>query len=98
MNLSFIPGQLRLEKAASGEYLVTIANEEIFRSRQERKAISRYNTIRHEMESQFPAHELTPEEKAKALQRLIGEIKYTEVRNSMKVPKKDKIAKTRTFG
>lgn len=98
MNLSFVPGQLRLDTDATGDHVITVAGEEVFRSRQDKKAISRYNEIRKEMEARFPARELTPEEKQKSLEKLVGEIKYTAVRNSMKVPKKDKIPKTRTFG
>lgn len=98
MNLVFLPGQLRLAKDSSGDYVVTIEDQEVFRSRVEKKALMRYNVIRQEMESKFPAHELTPEEKRKFLEALIGDMKYTAVRNSMKVPKKDRIAKTRTFG
>lgn len=98
MNLSFVPGELRLDTDATGEHVITIAGEEVFRSRYDKKAITRYNEIRREMEERFPAHELTPEEKQKSLQRLIGDFKYTAVRNSMKTPKKDKIGKTRTFG
>ncbi|HJP91495.1 MAG TPA: hypothetical protein VJ875_06040 [Pyrinomonadaceae bacterium] len=98
MNLLFLPGQLRLDTSASGDHVITVAGEEVFRSRHEKRAITRYNEIRSEMEGQFPARELTREEKQKILEKLIGEFKYTAVRNSMKIPKKENIPKTRTFG
>lgn len=98
MNLSFIPGQLRLDKQPSGEYVITIEGEEVFRGRQEKKAVARFNAIRAQMEKQFPAHELSKEEKTAALLGSIMDTKLVEVRNSTKVPKKDRIARTRTFG
>jgi hypothetical protein len=98
MNLSFVPGELYLTKTREGEYIITVQGEELFRGRVEKKALVEYNKIRAEMEAKFPAHELTLEQKRKALENLIGEYKFTQVRNSMKIPKKDKLPKTRTFG
>ena len=98
MNLSFIPGQLTLQKVASGEYVIAVANEEVYRCRHERRAIARFNMIRAEMEKEFPAHELSKEEKTAALLGSIMNTKLIEVRNSTKVPKKDRIPRTRTFG
>ena len=40
MNLSFIPGQLQLQRLDSGEYMITIEGEEVFRSQQEKKALA----------------------------------------------------------
>jgi hypothetical protein len=98
MQLNFIPGELKLEKQQDGDYVVTIKSEEVFRSKIEKKALAQYNKIRKDMEAQFPPHELTPEQKRKFLEKLIMDMKYTQVRNESKVPKKDRIAKTRTFG
>jgi hypothetical protein len=98
MELNFIPGELKLEKQRDGDYVVTIKGEEVFRGKVEKKALAEYNRIRKQMEQEFPPHELTPEQKRKALERMIADIKYTQVRNESKKPIKDKIAKTRTFG
>jgi len=98
MNLSFLPGQLRLFKTRDGDYVITVKDEEVFRGRVEKKAITQFNALRAEMEKEFPAHELTKEEKTAALLGSIMDAKLVEVRNSTKVPKKDRIARTRTFG
>lgn len=97
MRLAFLPGELVLEKIGR-DYVVTIQGEEVFKSAIEKKALTEYNRLRKEMEIRFPATEMTPEQKRKALENLIGEIKFTQVRNSMKKPIEKKIAKTRTFG
>jgi hypothetical protein len=98
MKLSFLPGELYLTKESDGTYVVTVQGKEILSTRIEKKALVKFNEIRREMETRFPAHGLTPEQKRAALANLIGEFKFTQVRNSMKKPKQDRIAKTRTFG
>lgn len=98
MKLSFLPGELYLTKERDGSYIVTVQGEEILSTRVEKKAITKFNAIRREMELRFPAHEMTPEQKRAALANLIGEFKFTQVRASMKPPKKEKIKGTRTFG
>jgi hypothetical protein len=98
MKLSFLPGELYLNKEPDGSYVVTVQSEIILSTRLEKKAIAKFNEIRREMELRFPAHEMTPEQKRAALANLIGDFKFTQVRNSMKKPKQDRIAKTRTFG
>lgn len=97
MKLSFLPGGLILVKV-SDEFIVTIEDEEVFRSKQEKKAIKKFNDIRRDMEEKYPATQLTLEQKREALSRLVNDRVYTQVRNSMKRPIKDKIPKTRTFG
>jgi hypothetical protein len=98
MKLSFLPADLHLTKERDGTYLVTQQGQEILRTKLEKKALAKYNYLRKNLESQFPAHELTPEEKAAALTRSIMDYKLIEVRASTKPPKKDKISGTRTFG
>jgi ABC-type branched-subunit amino acid transport system ATPase component len=63
MKLSFLPGELYLSKEQDGSYVVTVQGEEVLRTTVEKRALARFNTLRREMESQFPAHELTHEQK-----------------------------------
>ena len=64
MKLSFLPGELYLTRTEDGSYLVTIAGQEVLRTTSARTATTKYNSLRQEMETRFPARELTPEEKA----------------------------------
>ncbi len=98
MKLSFLPGDLHLNQERDGTYLVTMQGEELLRTRIEKKALVRFNAERKELETQFPARELTPEEKRAALQKYLLDYKAAEVRASTKPPKKEKIKGTRTFG
>lgn len=98
MKLSFLPGNLHLNQERDGTYVVTVQAREVLRTRVEKKALVKFNALRKDLESQFPAHELTPEEKAAALSRSVMDYKLVQVRASTKPPKKDKIRGTRTFG
>jgi hypothetical protein len=98
MKLSFLPGNLHLDQERDGTYVVTVQAQEVLRTRVEKKALVKFNALRKDLESQFPAHELTPEEKAAALSRSVMDYKLVQVRASTKPPKKDKIRGTRTFG
>jgi hypothetical protein len=98
MKLSFLPGNLHLDQERDGTYVVTVQAQEVLRTKLEKKALVKFNALRKDLESQFPAHELTPEEKAAALSRSVMDYKLVEVRASTKPPKKDKIRGTRTFG
>jgi len=98
MKLSFLPGNLHLDQERDGTYVVTMQAQEVLRTRAEKKALLKFNALRKDLESQFPAHELTPEEKAAALSRSVMDYKLVQVRASTKPPKKDKIRGTRTFG
>ena len=97
MNLSFLPADLHLRKAESGVYVVTLAGQEILSTTSQRVAVSRFNSLRTELEERFPAHQLTAEEKAELLQR---EIKDSLIgHNSLGGRKKKTTAGgTRTFG
>lgn len=97
MKLSFVPGDLNLEMALDGSYVVTIAGHVVLQSRSQSKAVAKYNQLRREMESLFPARELTQEEKVKLLQREIGDSLVGH--NSLGGRKKKSTAgATRTFG
>jgi len=98
MKLSFLPGDLHLNKEQDGTYLVTMQGQELLRTRIEKKALAKFNALRKELETQFPARELTPEEKRAALQKYLLDYKAAEVRASTKPPKKEKVTGTRTFG
>ncbi len=98
MKLSFLPGDLHLTQDSDGTYLVTMRGGEVLRTKVEKKAITRFNALRRELEALFPARELTPAEKGAALSRSVMDYKLVEVRASTKPPKKDKIRGTRTFG
>jgi hypothetical protein len=97
MNLSFLPGELYLSKTTSGDYVIKIQGEEVFTTRNEKKAIIKFNTLRKEMESKFPPHEITPEERKAILQRMIMHQMMGEVKRDMASPAKKK-NKTKTFG
>ena len=98
MKLSFLPGDLHLDQERDGTYLVTMRGQEVLRTKVEKKALVKFNVLRRALESQFPARELTPEERGAALSRAVMDLKLVEVRASTKPPKKDKIRGTRTFG
>ncbi len=95
MNLSFLPGELQLTKRQDGSYLITVQGIEILNTRHEKKAITEFNKIRKEMESQFPAHELSREEKRYLLLKYIGE---SQVIPTTVKKKKYKPGSTNTFG
>lgn len=98
MRLSFLPGDLHLTKERDGSYLVTMQGQEVLRTRVEKKALTRFNAVRNELERQFPARELTAEEKRAALAKYLLDYKAAEVRASTKPTKKEKVRGTRTFG
>ena len=99
MKLSFLPAELFLTEE-EGSYVIRLAGEKVLETKAEKKAIKKFNEIRTKLEETYPARKLTSEEKQAALQRLIGDRVYTEVRNSLKNPNrfKSSIPKTRTFG
>lgn len=99
MNLSFLPGELHLNKQDDGLYVITVRGEEVFATRVEKKAITAFNKIRREMESIFPPTELTPEEKTKLLLKYIADSRLGLDHNSFRPEeKKKKSGSTRTFG
>jgi len=98
MKLSFLPGDLHLNEEPDGTYLVTMQGQELLRTEIEKKALARFNAVRRNLESQFPARELTSQERRAALEKYLLDYKAAEVRASTKPPKKEKIRGTRTFG
>ena len=98
MKLSFLPGDLHLDREQDGTYLVTMQGQELLRTQVEKKALAKFNVLRQELDSQFPARALTPEEKRTELEKYLMDYKAIQVRASTKPPKKDKVRGTRTFG
>jgi hypothetical protein len=98
MKLSFLPGDLHLTKEQDGTYLVAMQGQELLRTPVEKKAVTKFNALRRELELQFPARVLTPEEKRAVLESYLLDYRSAQVRASTKPPKKDKIRGTRTFG
>ncbi len=99
MNLSFVPGELSLTKNQDGFYIITVQGAEIFSTRVEKKALAKFNELRKEMEIQFPAREMTIEEKTKLLRKFISDAKVGLDHNSFRPQeKKKKSGSTRTFG
>lgn len=97
MNLSFLPADLHLRKSERGFYVVAMSGQDILSTKSQRVALSKFNSLRTELEERFPAHQLTSEEKAELLKR---EIKDSLVgHNSLGGRKKKTTAGgTRTFG
>lgn len=97
MNLSFLPGDLHLYKAEDGRFVVKMAGQEIVSTKSQRSALTKFNSLRKELEERFPAREPTPEEKAELLQREVSDSLLGH--NSLGGRKKKTTAGgTRTFG
>jgi hypothetical protein len=97
VNLLFLPADLRLSKSVAGYFVVTVGDQEILRTKSQRAALTKFNSLRTELEKKFPSHELTAEEKAELLQREINDSLLGH--NSLGGRKKKTTAGgTRTFG
>ena len=97
MNLSFLPGDLHLSRNEQGQFVVRMAGREILCTVSQRAALAKFNSLRKELEREFPSREPTPEEKAGFLRREVGESLVGH--NSLGGRKKKSTAGgTRTFG
>ena len=97
MNLSFLPADLHLSQNADGRFVVTLAGQEILNTNSQRSALFKFNTLRAELEQQFPTSPPTAEEKADLLRREINDSLLGH--NSLGGRKKKTTASgTRTFG
>lgn len=97
MNLSFVPGDLHLSKSDDGLFIVKLAGQEILKTKSQRSALAKFNSLRTELEERFPARELTAAEKAELLKREINDSLVGH--NSLGGRQKKTTAKgTRTFG
>lgn len=97
MNLSFLPADLHLYKDESGSFVVRMADKEILSTKSQRSAVSKFNSLRAELEQKFPMSEPTLAEKADLLRREVGNSMVGH--NSLGGRKKKTTARgTRTFG
>ena len=97
MKLSFIPGDLHLTKDLDGVFVVTMRGQAILSTISQRSALARYNTLRAELDRDYPMHRPTAEEKAALLQREINNslIGHNSLGGRQK---KTTAGGTRTFG
>lgn len=97
MNLSFLPGDLHLYREESGMFIVKMADREILSTKSKRLALSKFNSLRTELEERFPAREPTAAEKAALLQQEINDslLGYNSLGGRKK---KTTASSTRTFG
>jgi len=86
-----------LARQQNGAYVIKIQGKEVFTTRDEKKAIAKFNALRKEMDSKFPPREIAPEQRKGILQRMIMHQVMAEVKRDMASPVKKK-NKTKTFG
>lgn len=97
MNLSFVPGDLRLSTSLDGHFIVSMAGQELLNTTSQRLALAKFNSLRTELEKKFPSRQPNAEEKAALLQREINDSLLGH--NSLGGRKKKTTAGgTRTFG
>ena len=97
MKLSFLPGDLHAARDESGSFVVSVGGEEVFRTRSQKCAVSKFNEIRKEMEKRFPAQGLSDEDKAENRRRMLADALVQH--NSLGGRRKKTTAgSTRTFG
>jgi len=95
MKLSFLPGELYLSEE-KGVFVVTVNSAEVLRTRSQRRAVSKFNDLRREMEQRFPSRELTREEMQAVLQQAIADSLVGP--NTIRKKKRSTARGTRTFG
>jgi hypothetical protein len=94
--LSFLPAELFLKETEEGVFVVSMRDEELLRTGSSAKAVAKFNDVRRQLESKYPAGELTAQEKAELFQKHLSE---TILQQSTYRPRKKlKPGSTRTFG
>jgi hypothetical protein len=97
MNLSFLPGDLHLSKNERGLFVVRMGDQELLSTKSQRMALTKFRSLREQLEKTFPTKVPTAEEKAALLRREIDDSLVG--RNSLGGRKKKTTAgRTRTFG
>jgi hypothetical protein len=97
VKLSFIPADLHLTTEQDGQFTVSLQGTEVLRTTSSKKALSKFNEFKRELEVKFPTQDLSAEEKAKMLHHAIAD--WLVKHNSMKPEQKKSTARsTRTFG
>jgi hypothetical protein len=97
MKLSFLPGDLHLSDESNGYFVIKVQGQEQVRTRSKRAAVSKFNKLRQELETCYPVHELTPEQKAETFRVAVGEWISTQYASRQR-KKKSTAGSTRTFG
>jgi hypothetical protein len=95
MKLAFLPGGLFLSKEQD-DFVVTLDSKEVLRSRSQKRALTKFNELRKELEHKFPNRDLSPEEKRALLQKEIADSLVGH--NAVRPRKKSTAKSTRTFG
>lgn len=95
MKLAFLPGALFLQKEQD-DFVVTVDSKEVLRTRSQKRAVTKFNELRKEMEHEFPNRDLSPEEKHDLLQKEIADSLVGH--NAVRPRKKSTARSTRTFG
>ena len=97
MKLSFFPGKLFLDRSNDGFLRISLDGQEVFQTRSERAAVSKFNALRQEMERRFPPHEVSDDQKAEIFRQMVKDSLVQH--NSLGGRKKKTTAGgTRTFG
>jgi hypothetical protein len=97
MKASFFPGNLHLIETQDGFHVIMMQGSEVLRTRSRKAAAAKFNELRRDMESKYPAAEMTPEEKAETFKKATLDAMVGH--NSLGGRKKRTTAGgTRTFG
>jgi hypothetical protein len=96
MRLAFLPGQLFLERLDDGTYQLRQGNAVAGQFKSQRQAVLAFNEMRHSLQSQFPARELSDEEKRQSMVEELG--RGSLPHNSLRGAPPRRPTGTRTFG
>lgn len=96
MRLSFLPGQLFLERLENGKYQLRQGSAILGQFKSKRQAVSAFNQLRQKLESEFPAKDLSPEEKRRLMIEEV--VRNSIAHNSLRNAGPRKPTGTRTFG
>ena len=73
MKLSFLPAELFLTSTPDGVFVIRCQGEVVFTTRREKAAVKRFNELRSELQGSHPVAEISADEKARLLNKHIGE-------------------------
>jgi hypothetical protein len=98
MRLYYARAELLLQ-SVDGEFLLEMAGKELGRFKQEKKAVSAYNSIRKELEQKEPPQEVSDAERKRLLQEylansLVGHNSWLDRRKSSPNPESTTIELT----
>jgi len=96
MKLVFIPANMVLEKR-EGIYVLSVQDEVILETKNEKRAVKAFNEIRKEMEEKYPPSVMSVEEKRiKFFNWVYGQ--FTDIPRESKKSRKYVPGSTNTFG